>query len=112
MIASRPSGVEGDGWLQCPVLPRVHRVDRQERVGQQPAHELEPVLGDLDAGCLHAVAQLFQGHGGPPVWENTATSIPTGGGLMTRVCRFLGSVVTLIDERVVQALDALGVAYE
>jgi hypothetical protein len=29
------------------------------------------------------------------VWENTATSIPTGGGLMTRVCRFLGSVVLL-----------------
>src|SRR5207244_10012864 len=82
MIASRPSGVEGDGWLQCPVLPRVHRVDRPERVGQQPAHELEPVLGDLDAGCLHAVAQLFQGHGGPPVWENTATSVSTGCGFV------------------------------
>ena len=54
---------------------------------------LEPVLGDLDTGCLHAVAQLFQGHGGPPVWENTATSIPTGGGLMTRVCRVLGSAL-------------------
>src|SRR5512132_1183024 len=93
MIASRPSGVEGDGWLQGPVLPRVHLVDRPERVGQQPAYELEPVLGDLDAGCLHAVAQLFQGHGGPPVWENTATSIPTGGGLMMRVCRFLGSAL-------------------
>ena len=29
------------------------------------------------------------------MWENTATSVSTGGGLMTRVWRFLDSVVLL-----------------
>jgi len=94
MIVSRP-GVEGDGGLERSDRARIYRVDRLESVGQEAAHHLEPMLGDLDMGGLHTIAKLFQGHGGPPVWENTATSIPTGGGLMTRVCRFLGSVVLL-----------------
>ena len=58
--------------------PRVHLVDRPEGVGQQAAHELEAILGNLDACRSHAVAELIQGHASPPVWENTATSIPTG----------------------------------
>src|SRR5437899_12576706 len=95
MIASRPDGIEGDGGLERSVGPRVHRLDRLERVGQEPAHDLEPVLGDLDSGRLHAVAELFQGHGYPPVWENTATSMPRGGRLMTRARRFVTPLVLI-----------------
>src|SRR5215470_8911801 len=97
MIASRAHGLEGDGRLEGSVGARVHRVNRPERVGQEPAHDLEPVLGDLDSGRLHAVTDLFQGHSHPPVWENTATSNPRGGGgrLMARASRLLIPLVLL-----------------
>src|SRR5215467_5674654 len=97
MIASRPDGVERDGGLEGAMRPRVHRMDRPERVGQEPAHDLEPVLGDLDSGRFHAVAKLFQGHSLPPVWENTATSVPRGGRL--------SMASEVIEKRVVQILD-------
>src|SRR5262249_30648854 len=79
MSRSRASRVERDAGLERFYLSRVHLVDRPERVGQQASHELEPVLGDLDARRFHAVAELIQGHTRPSrVWEDTATSIPTG----------------------------------
>jgi iron(III) transport system substrate-binding protein len=93
MIASRADSVESDGGLEGAMRPRVHRMDRPERVGQKPAHDLEPILGDLDSGRFHAVAELFQGHSHPPVWENTATSVPRGGRLMARAFRFLTPVL-------------------
>src|SRR5207249_8357984 len=45
-------------------------------------------------------AKLFQGHSHPPVWENTATSVPRGGAIgegrvMTRVFQLLTPAVLL-----------------
>jgi len=56
MVVSPALGVEGDGGLERPHRARIQRVNRLERVGQQPAHELEPMLGDLDARGPHPVA--------------------------------------------------------
>jgi prolyl-tRNA editing enzyme YbaK/EbsC (Cys-tRNA(Pro) deacylase) len=91
MISSPPCRVEGDGGLERSVGPRIHRVYGLQGVGQQAAHELQPMLGDLDASGFHPIAHLVQRHGVPPLWENTAA---------------------MIERRVVQALDATGVPYE
>src|SRR4030095_3238735 len=93
---SRASRIERRGGLDRFPRSRIHLVDRPERVGQQAAHELEPLLGDLAARRSHTVAELFQGHTSPPVCGRIPRPrSQRGGGFMTRAYRFLGPMVLL-----------------
>src|SRR6266850_769391 len=96
MSASRAPRIERDAGLERFHRSRVHLVDRPERVGQQAAHEIEPVLGDLDVCRFHAVAELIQGHASPPVCGRIPRPrAQRGGGFMTRAYRFLSPIVLL-----------------
>jgi iron(III) transport system substrate-binding protein len=95
MVVSPALGLEGDGRLERPDRARVQGVNRLERVGQEAAYELEAILGDLDACGAHAVAELFQGHVTPPVWQNTASRNVAGGRSMTRAYLFPSWLIVL-----------------
>src|SRR5262245_11487632 len=96
MSHSRAPRIERDGGLERFHRSRIQLVDRPERVGQQAAHELEPVLGDLDARRSHTVAELIQGHTCPPVCGRIPRPrSQRGGGFMTRAYQFLGPMVLL-----------------